>query len=68
MTTPTQATIAVHLTELSDKTGAMYKIDVHIQGVSQSTEWFRTCTKLDESRYPLFYAAIALASLSKATW
>ena len=42
MTTPTQATIAVHLTELSGKTGAMYKINVHIQEVSQSTEWFRT--------------------------
>ena len=32
MATSTQATIAVHLTELSVKTGAMYKIDVHIQG------------------------------------
>ena len=42
----------------------MYKIDVHIQGVAQSTEWFRTCTKLDQIRYPHFYAAITLASLS----
>ena len=67
MTTPTQVTIAMHLTELSGKTGAMYKINVHIQGVSQSTEWFRTCTKLDKFRYPDFYAAIALASLSEAT-
>ena len=64
MTTPTQATIAVQLTELSVKTGAMYKIDVHIQGFAQSTEWFRTCTKLDKIRYPHFYAAITLASLS----
>ena len=38
MTTPTQATIAVHFTELSVKTGAMYTIDLHIQGVSQSKE------------------------------
>ena len=68
MTTSTQATIVVHLTELSVKTGAiLYKVDVHVQGVSQSTEWFRTCTKLDQVRYPHFYAAIALASLSEAT-
>jgi hypothetical protein len=64
MTTSTQATIAVKLTELSVKTGAMYTIDVHIQGVAQSTEWFCTFTKLNEIHYPYFYAAITLESLS----
>ena len=38
--------------------------DVHIQGIAQSTEWFRTITKLDQIRYPHFLAAITLASLS----
>ena len=63
-TTSTQLSIAVNLTELSAKTKAMYKIDIHIQGISQSTEWFRTITKLDKIRYPHFHGALTLASLA----
>ena len=65
-TTSTQATIAVHLTELSVYTKAMYRINIHIQGIAYSTEWFRTITKLDKIRYPHHYRAVTLASLAFA--
>ena len=65
--TSTQFSIAVNLTELSFKTKAMYKIDVHIQGISQSTEWFQTITKLDKIRYPHFHGALILASLGSSS-
>ena len=64
--TSTQLSIAVNLTELSARTKAMYKIDVHIQGISQSTEWFKTITKLDKTRYPHFHGALVLASLGSS--
>ena len=66
-TSSTQLKIALNLTELSVRTKAMYKIDVHIQGISQSTEWFRTITKLDKIRYAHLHGALALASMSEAT-
>jgi hypothetical protein len=65
--TSTQLSIAVNLTELSVRTKAMYKIDVHIQGISQSTEWFQTITKLDKIRYPHFHGALILASLGSSS-
>ena len=61
--TSTQFSIAVELTDLTVKTKAMYKIDVHIQGISQSTEWFQTITKL---RDPHFHGALILASLGSS--
>ena len=64
--TSTQFSIAVKLTDLTVKTKAMYKIDVHIQGISQSTEWFQTITKLDKIRDPHFHGALILASLGSS--
>ena len=64
--TSAQFSIAVELTDLTVKTKAMYKIDVHIQGISQSTEWFKTITKLDKTRYPHFHGALILASLGSS--
>ena len=51
---------------VTDRSMAMYKIDVHIQGIAQGTEWFRTITKLDKVRYPDLHRAVTLVSLSMA--